>query len=77
MIAIDLSKRNPFDSGLKAIQQINFTTNLYQEGNMTMFFIIEEAKETILDFSQGTVENFILLEYNINIKWLSIKLKYV
>ena len=42
-----------------------------------MCFIIEEAKETILDFSQGTVENFILLEYNISIKWLSIKLKSV
>ena len=72
-----MSKRNLFDSGLKAIQQINFTTNLYREGNMTMCFIIEEAKETILDFSQGTVENFILLEYNISIKWLSIKLKSV
>ena len=37
------------------IQQINFTGNLDQAGNKTMFFIIEEAKETIVDFSQGTV----------------------
>ena len=37
------------------IQQINFTATLNREGNTTMFFIIEEAKETILDFSQGTV----------------------
>ena len=26
--------------------------------NTTMFFIIEEAKETVLDFSQGTVKAF-------------------
>ena len=37
------------------IQQNNFTGNLDWAGNTTMFFIIEEAKETILDFSQGTV----------------------
>ena len=30
--------------------------NLDREGNTTMFFIIEEAKETVLDFSQGTVK---------------------
>ena len=38
------------------IQQINFTANLDRDGNATMFFIIEEAKETVLDFSQGTVK---------------------
>ena len=40
------------------LQQINFTGNLAREGNAntTIFFIIEEAKETILDFSQGTVK---------------------
>ena len=38
------------------IQQINFTGNLDQAGNKTMFFIIEEAKETILDFSQESVK---------------------
>ena len=34
------------------MQQINFTANLNRAGDPTMFFIIEEAKETILDFSQ-------------------------
>ena len=29
---------------------------LARAGNTTMFFIIEEAKETVLDFSQGTVK---------------------
>ena len=55
MIAIDLSKQQALDADLKAIQQINFTANLDQEGNTTMFFIIEEAKGTILEFSKGTV----------------------
>ena len=37
------------------MQQINFTGNLDCSGNTSMFFIIEEAKETALDFLQGTV----------------------
>ena len=56
MIAIDLSKQQALDADPKAIQQINFTANLDRAGNTTMFFIIEEAKETVLDFSQGTVK---------------------
>ena len=56
MIAIDLSKQQALDADPRAIQQINFTANLDRNGNTTMFFIIEEAKETILDFSQGIVK---------------------
>ena len=56
MIAIDLSKQEALDTDPRAIQQINFTANLDRDGNTTMFFIIEEAKETVLDFSQGTVK---------------------
>ena len=56
MIAIDLRKQQPLDADPKAIQYINFTENLDRVGNATMFFIIEESKETILDFSQGTVK---------------------
>ena len=48
MIAIDLSRQQVLDADPRAIQQINFTENL--EGNTTMFFIIEEAKETVLTF---------------------------
>ena len=54
MIAIDWSKQQALYADLKVIQQINFTGNLDQAGSSKMFFIIEEAKETILD-SQGTV----------------------
>ena len=58
MFAIDLSKQQVLDADPRAIQQINFTANLDRTGNTTMFFIIEEAKETILDFSRGTVKVF-------------------
>ena len=55
MIAIDLSKQQALDDDPKAIQQTNFTGNLDWDGNTVMLFIIEEVKETILYFSQGTV----------------------
>ena len=58
MIAIDLSKQQALDPDPRAVQQINFTVNLDRAGNTTMFFIIEEAKETVLDFSQETVKVF-------------------
>ena len=56
MIAIDLSKRQALDAYPRGIQQINFTKNLDRAVNTKMLFIIEEAKEPDLDFSQGTVK---------------------
>ena len=56
LIAIDLSKQQALDADPSAIHQINFTSNLDRAGNPTIFFIIEEAKETIFEFSQGTVK---------------------
>ena len=56
IIVIDLSKQQVLDVDPRAIQQINFTANLDRAGDTTMFLIIEEAKETVLDFSQGTVK---------------------
>ena len=55
MIAIDLSKQQALGADPRAIQQINFAANLDKDGNRKMFFIIEEAKETVLEFSQRTV----------------------
>ena len=55
MIAIDLSNHQARDADPKAMQQINFTGNLDRDGNTTIFFILKEAKESILYFSQGTV----------------------
>ena len=56
MIAIDLSKQQAWDADPRAIQHINFTANLDRDDGTAMFFIIEQAKETVLDFSQGTVK---------------------
>ena len=56
MFAIYLSKQQALDAHPRAIQQINFTANLERAGNKTMFFIIEQAQETVFDFSQGTVK---------------------
>ena len=56
MIALDLSKQRALYANPKTIQKINFTANLDRTGNTTMFFIIEEAKESILYFSQRKLE---------------------
>ena len=53
---IDLSKQQALDANPKLMQQINLTANLDWDGNTTMFFNIEETKETISEFSQGTVK---------------------
>ena len=56
MIAVDLSKQQALDADARAIKQINFTANLDGAGNTRIYFILEEAKEIILDFSQRTVK---------------------
>ena len=56
MIAVDLSKQQALDADPRGIQQINFTANLDRAGNTRVYFILEEVRETILDFSQGTVK---------------------
>ena len=56
IFAIDLSKQQALDTDPKTIQQINSTANLDRAGNTRIYFILEEMKKTVLDFSQGTVE---------------------
>ena len=56
MIAVDLSKQQALDSDPKAIQQINFTANLDRAGNTRFYLILEEAKETVFKFSEGTLK---------------------
>ena len=56
IIAVDLSKQQTIDADPKAIQQISFTANLDREGNTRFYFTFEEAKETVFEFSQGTVK---------------------
>ena len=55
-IAIDLSKQQVLEADPRAIQQINFTVNLDRGRNTKMLFIIEQAKETVFEFPQGTVK---------------------
>ena len=56
MIAIDLSKQQALDADPRAIKQIRFSANLGRAGNTRIYFILEEAKETTLEFSQATVK---------------------
>ena len=56
MIAVDLSRQNELDADPREIQQTIFTANLDRAENTTIFFITEEATETVFEFSQGAVK---------------------
>ena len=56
LIAIDLGKQEKLDADPGAIQQITFDGNLDRAKGSTIFFIIEEAKEMVCDFSKDTVK---------------------
>ena len=75
MIVVDLSKQQALNSDRKAIQQISFTVNLNRAGNTRICFILEEAVESVLNFSQGAVVSFVNMLLNnlifISIKWHS------
>ena len=64
-----LQKQQKLDADPKAIQEINFTGNLSKEEGSTMFFVIDEGKETLLDFSKVAVKvlwfYFILIQFKI------------
>ena len=55
MVAKDLSKQQVLDADPKSIQQINFTANL-NRANTRFYFILEEAKGTVFEFSEETVK---------------------
>ena len=56
MIAIDLRRQQALDPDPRKIQQINFTANLDRAEGAIVYFILEESKETKLNFTQGTVK---------------------
>ena len=56
IIAVDLSKEQALDADPKVIQQINFTAHLDRPGNTRLYFILEEAKQNVFEFSQRTVK---------------------
>ena len=52
LIAVDLSKQKALDADPRAIQQIIFTGKGSE--NIVIYYILEQSKETILQFSKGT-----------------------
>ena len=57
IIPTDLGKQQALDVDPKAIKQINFTGNLNQRARAIIFFIIKKAKETMVEFSQETLND--------------------
>ena len=54
LIAADLSKQKALGADSRAIQQIIFAG---RTGNtIRVYYILEESKETILEFSKGTTK---------------------
>ena len=56
IIAIDLSKPQALDAYPKTIPEINFTANVDRANNTRFYFVLDEGKETVFEFSQGTVK---------------------
>ena len=52
---VDLSKQKALDADSKAIQQIIFTGQVHDDA-LTVLYILEKSKETILQFSKGTTK---------------------
>ena len=71
LFSIDLSKQQALDADPRAIHQINFTANLDGAGNTTIYFILEEAKETAFEFSQGVVKVLWMQFFWIWFRWIS------
>ena len=50
MITVDLSKHQALDADPTANQQISFTAKLEGAGNTRIYSILEEVRQTKLDF---------------------------
>ena len=55
LIAADLSKQKALDADLNAVQQIIFTGAV--KTNEIIYYILEQSKETILEFYKGTAKD--------------------
>ena len=56
LIAADLSKQKALDADSRTIQQIIFTWKT--DNLIRIYYILEQSKETILEFSKGTTKVF-------------------
>ena len=57
--AVDLSKQKSLDADSRAIQQIIFTGKIKAAADNTRvitYYILEQSKETMLEFSKGTTK---------------------
>ena len=54
LIAADLSKQKALDADSRAIQQIIFTGKA--SADLMVYYILEQSKDTILQFSKGTIK---------------------
>ena len=59
LIPVDLSKQKALDADSRAIQRIIFTGKIRAAADNTrviIHYILEQSKETILEFSKGTTK---------------------
>ena len=59
IIAADLSKQKALDTDSRAFQSITFTGKIKSTAANTkviIYYILEQSKETILQFSKGTIK---------------------
>ena len=56
LVAAALSKQKALDADPKAVQQIIFTGKT--DNQIRVYYILEQSKETILEFSKGTTKVF-------------------
>ena len=59
LIAVDLSKQKALDADSKVIQQIIFTGKrkaAVANTRVVTYYILEQSKETTLEFSKGTTK---------------------
>ena len=59
LIAADLSKQKALDADSRAVQQSIFTGKIKATADNTrviIYYILEESKETILQFSKGATK---------------------
>ena len=54
LVAVDLSKQKELDADPRAIQQIEFKYML--PTNSTIYWVLENSTETVLEFYKGTVK---------------------
>ena len=59
LIAVDLRKQKALDADSRAIKQIIFTgktKSTVANTKIIIYYILEQSKETILEFSKGTTK---------------------